>query len=255
MQKKKHNLESTFSIIDWEEDCLILPPQILKSLFNVVIAPIIAHVKSLHEKLPQISYIFLVGGFAESPMIQSAFIKNFPTVKVIIPPYPVKSILEGGVIFGMNPDIISIRKVRKTYGILISKKFEKGVHLEADKHTVDGEVFGKNFDVIIKQNVDVNAQDCILKIYRPVGKDQTQAILNFCEYEGVDAEECFLKDREQVKDLGQLIISSPDTSIGTERIFLTKILFGRTQLEVTAIDAYSGKTAHAKFDFISKKTK
>jgi len=164
--KKRHKLltEDDIKPIELIEDMLYVSHSVMEKLFDVVIAPIINHAKLLNEKLPQIKYIFLVGGFAESPMIQSAFKKNFPAVKIIHPLQPIKSILEGGVIYGLYPEKIKIRKAINTYGILVSMKFIEGKHLDSDKHKIDGIDYGKELDVFIKKEMMFHLMITLLKI-------------------------------------------------------------------------------------------
>jgi molecular chaperone DnaK (HSP70) len=152
--KAKHQI--TEDPIEYLDNNLLLSHQIMNELFNFVIDPTIKHTKVLLTKVPDANYIFLVGGFSESPMIQAAFKKNF-SIPIITPPQPIKCILEGAVFYGLNPEIISVRRARKTYGIETSKKFDDKLHLESDRYTVENIEYGKQLDVFVRVNEEVRS--------------------------------------------------------------------------------------------------
>ena len=79
---------------------------VMPKLFEEQISKIINHVSKL-LKLPDLQnvrYLFLVGGFAESQILQNSMRENFKDkLKVVIPPRPGTAVMNGAVLFGLNP--------------------------------------------------------------------------------------------------------------------------------------------------------
>ena len=96
---------------------VVLPAEVIHSLFTPITDKITSHVKDLISS-NRVKFIFLVGGFAESPVLQKeikeAFEKN--GCRVIIPVRPGVSVMRGAVIFGRNQDVFATRVARFSYG-------------------------------------------------------------------------------------------------------------------------------------------
>lgn len=61
-----------------------------------------------------VRFLFLVGGFAESPMLQKAVQKALGrTCRIIIPHDVGLTILKGAVLFGLDPTVVRVREYRK----------------------------------------------------------------------------------------------------------------------------------------------
>lgn len=77
---------------------------------------LIGQVESKGEKL---NFIFLVGGFSESPYLKSEILKKFQNnkVQVLVPRRPQVSVVRGACFYGYNPRSISSRVAKRTYGI------------------------------------------------------------------------------------------------------------------------------------------
>ncbi|CAF4434094.1 unnamed protein product, partial [Adineta steineri] len=71
-----------------------------------------------------IHYLFLVGGFAESPILQHEIRRAFSSIlKVIIPQDVSLTILKGAVLFGLDPTIVNVRRSRLTYGVSVLNRY------------------------------------------------------------------------------------------------------------------------------------
>lgn len=58
-----------------------------------------------------VRFLFLVGGFAESPMLQKAVQKAIGrTCRIIIPHDVGLTILKGAVLFGLDPTVVSVQE-------------------------------------------------------------------------------------------------------------------------------------------------
>ena len=90
--------------------------------------------------------MFLVGGFAESPLLQVCYFSwklgqfniisfqeeirsNFSNqVNVVIPQGVGVAVLKGAVLYGLDPAIVHVRRAKVTYGIGVIKPFKQGIH-------------------------------------------------------------------------------------------------------------------------------
>ena len=84
------------------------------------------------ERKEACDYLFLVGGFANSVLLQERIKKAFAAkvIKIIIPPDPGSAVLTGAVAYGLDPSRIRTRRARLTYGCRIMAPFEEGVDPE-----------------------------------------------------------------------------------------------------------------------------
>ena len=79
--------------------------------------------------------ILLVGGYAESPLVQERIKKKFANYSIIIPQDCNLVVMKGAVLFGHNPMSISGRILRFTYGISEEKKFDPKIHPQENRYT------------------------------------------------------------------------------------------------------------------------
>ena len=75
------------------------------------------------QQCQSVKSIILVGGFAESEVVQCLFKDSFPEYNIKIPFQAGLAVLKGAVIFGFDSSIIKSRKCPCTYGISLLRKF------------------------------------------------------------------------------------------------------------------------------------
>lgn len=100
-------------------DHVLISADIARGFFQEALDSITEKVAYLLKdpKLSGVESILLVGGFAESQMLQHAIRSNFPNLKVFIPKNAGLVVLKGAVIFGFNPSAIVVRVCKFTYGV------------------------------------------------------------------------------------------------------------------------------------------
>jgi len=115
------------------------------------------HVSELIAENP-VNFIYLVGGFAESKMLQSRVKVAFERggLQVIIPMRPQLMVVKGAVIFGLRKgSTIQSRKARFTYGFASSRHYDKKdpSHVSRGHETIEGDKYvkGQIFDSLVKQ--------------------------------------------------------------------------------------------------------
>ena len=94
-------------------------PEVAK-LFDPVLTNIADHLKRIFAIVDSIDYLILVGGFATCHLLQVRLKQEFEEaegIRVIIPRQSSLAVVMGAVLFGHDPDQISARRVRYSYGI------------------------------------------------------------------------------------------------------------------------------------------
>ena len=94
-------------------------PEVAK-LFDPVLTNIADHLKRIFAIVDSIDYLILVGGFATCHLLQVRLKREFEEadgVRVIIPRQSSLAVVMGAVLFGHDPEQISARRVRYSYGI------------------------------------------------------------------------------------------------------------------------------------------
>lgn len=116
--------------LTWKGDKLRIEAKLTKTVFDGSCKQIVDHMKELfrHTAVKDVSSILLVGGFAESLMLQTVIREAFINKNVIIPKEAGLAVLKGAVICGHEPEKISGRVCRYTYGVEAVKKFDSTIH-------------------------------------------------------------------------------------------------------------------------------
>lgn len=106
--------------------------------------PLFENIKSKVEQLLEQSqskvgykakFIFMVGGFSESPYLKSVIKQRFETdkINILVPKRPQVSVIRGACMYGLNPRSITSRIAKKTYGINTLTTFDPEKHPEEKK--------------------------------------------------------------------------------------------------------------------------
>ena len=235
---------------------LRLSPDIIISLFLPVTQKIIRHIRMLlsNPRLVGISHLFLVGGFAESQVLQHEVKKAFETqLRVIIPQDVSLTILKGAVYFGIDPTVIKVRRSALTYGIGVLNAFDPTKH-PPDKRVIKGsQVWCTDiFEPFVHADEAVPTDDVKVKRYMPAVSTQksTTITLFASELENVQ----FVTDAG-VRKMGELRLNLPVLLAPKEmkyREIKICMKFGDTEINVRAIDCASNQVAHVVLDLLCK---
>uniref|UniRef100_A0A8W8L3S8 Heat shock 70 kDa protein 12A n=1 Tax=Magallana gigas TaxID=29159 RepID=A0A8W8L3S8_MAGGI len=236
----------------WKSDKLRIEANLTKSLFDRSCKQIVDHLKELfmHPAVKEVSSILLVGGFAESPMLQTAIREAFKSKRVIIPQEAGLAVLKGAVICGHAPETISGRISRYTYGVKTLKEFDSTIHPKVKKIVLNGieycdEIF--SIHVRVGQIVEVGEPQ-VKQTYIVTEPDQTS--IEFKIYNSNNREPTYTTD-EGCTYLGRLTIEMLDTSKGKDRGAIVQMTFSGTEIAVTAVDKDNPeKVVLTKVDFL-----
>jgi hypothetical protein len=210
---RDHNAkhDSTCHIKQRGASSIDLPPQLMVSFFKPLFENIKAKVRQLVEqaaaKEAPVDFIFMVGGFSESPFLKAEIKKHFEegkNISVLVPRRPQVSVIRGACMFGLNPRSITSRISKMTYGINTLTTFDPERHPEEKKVVIEGEDFCEDvFDAFVRQGEAVGIDEVHVKTYCPVRARQTvMRIIFYCTY----AENANFVDDVEVKQLGELSI-------------------------------------------------
>ena len=205
--------------IDLSNDLMI-------SFFEPLVNKIINKVKELLEETKKKAgyypkFIFLVGGFGESPYLRQKIKKEFESNEliVLIPKRPLVSVVRGACMFGLNPFSITSRIAKKTYGISTLGIFDEKKHPLNKKVMIDGEAFCENiFDTFVLKDDSISVNQEIVKTYCPVRGAQT--IMKIILYY-TDKREVNYIDEEGVEKFGELIVNIGEKNQGIEDKLVT----------------------------------
>ena len=120
---------------------LCLGVSVMTKQFEPVLEAMKDHLDVLlsQPKLSKVRVMLLVGGFAESPILQQKIMEKFNSrCRVIVPRDAAKAVVQGAVMFGQLPDRISQRVMSTTYGCACCRDFIRGVHPNEKKLMADG---------------------------------------------------------------------------------------------------------------------
>ena len=156
-----------------------------------------------------VTFIFMVGGFSESPFLKSVIKGQFETgasnmeeetkldpVHVLVPRRPQVSVIRGACMFGLNPRSITSRISKMTYGINTLTTWDCEKHPEEKKVIIEGEDFCEDvFDAFVRKGEAVGIDEVHVKTYCPVRARQTvMRIIFYCTDSGGDSK--FVDDTE-----------------------------------------------------------
>nr|XP_039251226.1 heat shock 70 kDa protein 12A-like [Styela clava] len=246
--------------VKWSSQGMLrITPALMRRLFQPTLDAIVNHVASQIDS--RISHLFLVGGFAESPLLQQQ-LRNAvgDRVRVIIPNDVSLTILKGAVLFGLDPTTVRMRTSQMTYGVGILNAFDASKHPAHKRLIRDGHVWCTDiFDAYVIAGSMVGLGDVVQRSYAPVRRDQNTVVINLYSCERSDVK--FI-DEEGVRKCATLRVHLPvTTSAGmtssanrksSKRELQISMMYGDTEIKVHCLDVVTGTKVNASIDFLAK---
>lgn len=254
MAQKKQNMEEFFKRVQgasWNDGSIKISKHNIRSFFEDSLCSITQSLRGILVQTLNIRYILLVGGFAESQILQRHITEEFiDNCKVMCPHRPQEVILKGAVEFGRNPGLVASRKSAYTYGVNLYYQFDESKHRVDKKYTnKEGDWCRDVFKKLVEIDEDVGWNETRNHIVRPIERDQTQITLTFYRTKKKDL---MYVDEPNVKEIGSFIVDSPDTRLGMDRVIDLEIKFGSTEITATATDRESRSEHKVNLDFMAK---
>lgn len=101
--------------------------------YRPTIDSVVEHIRSLVDE-HTVKVLFVVGGFAECPILITELEGEFSDLQLVIPDFPGVAVIKGAVRYGPEPRAIASRTSHATYGVKVSEKFRDGFHNESKKY-------------------------------------------------------------------------------------------------------------------------
>lgn len=244
--------------VKWSSQGMLrLEPAAMRELFRPTLARIKEHIGGVlgDPRLGAIHYLFLVGGFAESQLLQKELREAFSAhTRVIIPQGVSLAILRGAVLFGLDPMVVNMRRSRLTYGVGVLNRFVHGVHPPSKLVVKDGiEWCADVLDAFVLADQSVGQGDAVVRSYTPAKSGQTRSIIHVYCSERDDAR--FITDPGVVR-CGTLVLDLSDArhirQVPLRREIQARMVFGETEIKVTALDVATQKCVRADIDFLNQ---
>ena len=233
---------------------LDLPPVLMASFFQPLFENIKSKVSQLvaqiHNKSENLKFIFMVGGFSESPYLKSEIKNTFEneSLQILVPRRPQICVVRGACLFGLDPHSISSRIAKRTYGINTLTTFDQEKHPENKKVVIEGEDFCEDvFDAFVRTGDSVGNEEVHTKTYCPVRSRQTvMRIIFYC----TDSRDVDFIDEDGVEQLGELTIDigRPFQSVDDKTVKVT-LRFGSTHIYACASNRDGSEIRNCEFKF------
>jgi len=197
-----------------------------------------------------INSMILVGGYCSNEILISEIKKQLSNKisNFLQPPKPCLSIMEGAVLFGLNPKKVVQRKARYTIGMGTNAKWNEELHSKNGKKFYDkvDKIWRCKdcFSTFIKINQTIELGQEIIKNYHFYKS-------NFCEmnfYKTQKSNPIFVYE-EGIEKIGQLKFDFEEDYPPGERDNTVTMIIGGTFIDVKAKHAQSGKTIKIKLLF------
>uniref|UniRef100_A0A8C1QGZ9 Heat shock 70 kDa protein 12A-like n=1 Tax=Cyprinus carpio TaxID=7962 RepID=A0A8C1QGZ9_CYPCA len=247
--------KSNVDFVKWSSQGMLrMNPDAMNALFKPTIDHIIQHLTELFDKpeVTDIKFLFLVGGFAESPLLQQVVQKMLQGRSRIIIPHDVGlTILKGAVLFGLDPSVIKVRRSPLTYGVGVLNRFVEGKHPPEKMIVKDSTRWCTDvFDTFISADQSVALGETVKRSYTPAKPSQQVIVIHvYCsEKESVS----FITD-PGVRKCGTLKLDVSGTeSPAARREIQTLMQFGDTEIRAMAVDVATSRSVKASIDFLSQ---
>lgn len=237
-------------LVIWSSDKLRIDTKLVRSWFDESCNTTVKHIQNLlKEKASEgTSTILLVGGFAESALLQESIRKSLPNLRLIIPAEAGLAVLKGAVLYGHEPLTIVSRIAKCSYGVRVYRDFIEGTHPPDKKITVGKKVKCKDvFAVHVKKGQTLVANEPQLsQRYTALEADQTSLV--FDVYTSSEDNPMYVTDASCMY-VGQLEVEVSG-SAGKDRGVSVKMVYSGTEILVEAKDEKTHAVSKARFNFL-----
>ncbi|KAG0173998.1 Heat shock 70 kDa protein 12A [Apophysomyces sp. BC1034] len=223
--------------IGLENGSLCLPAHELRDqVFEPVIVQVLELIEGQLSQSPNLEAIFLVGGFGQSNYlfrrVEEVFANRVGMIGV--PPRGELAVVRGAVYFGLNPQIVTERVSRRTYGVETRMLFQQDI--DPEEYSVVGvdqkKYCRQRFSVYVHKGQSVKVDECISKNFVISYPNDTDSDLFAFDGEGPPPR---LTTHSFIKKVGHFPIRMP-TLEGVrpgDKVNMTiKMYFGLTEIKI-----------------------
>ena len=197
-------------------------------------------------------FIFLVGGFSTSPLLQQRIHDKFDTrvMRIVVPGEPGAAIELGAVSLGLDPAVVRARRTRLSYGLDYSDKFIPGVDPEIKKilGPNGSSLCGGRFLHFIQAGEKVVIDHSVTKGYMPLHSNDRD--MSFGIYASRSPDVRYIDERG-VQKIGELRIIRSITNTGDNWRVEATMYFGKSEIHIELRDPASGEIVKTELRFLT----
>ncbi|KAK3594552.1 hypothetical protein CHS0354_023609 [Potamilus streckersoni] len=220
------------------DDKLMLDPELIR---------IVEHLQDLLLHTTDVGTLYLVGGFAESPLVRETIRQKFPGKRIVCCDDAGLCVLQGAVLYGHDPNIVVTRICRNTYGTEGMRYFIEGHDPEENKIMVDGQPFCKVFVKHAEIGQTVSSDKTFMSEMEALTAKMTSMKIPVLISQKKDP---VYTSKQECRQLGNIRVKMLNTTGGLDRKVIVSMVFGDSELNVEAVDATSGETVAVSFDLL-----
>ena len=221
---------------------LTLSAEDVRSIFQPSLSKIEALIDEQVAELAShggITCLFLVGGYAASPLlmkaVQSRYGNTIPYIRK--PTSPGSAVLEGAVLYGLMPAAVATQRARRTYGVAISQRWSPRLH--------DGRGFVKQtfqtapgifqpfavgmFDPFVVSGEEIPVSRIVTRTYSPPEYNDKSVSVRVYSAEGVPET---IQDESAVPECIATVAMPAWANSGAGREVNVSFAFGEAELRV-----------------------
>lgn len=253
------SLDRLASLQDGENSRLYIHSSEMEHIFKPTLDKVVSAVNVQFNKLDAegCNFIFLVGGFANSPLLQKRIKKEFESkvTKIIIPPNPDVAVLRGATLLAIHPNVMRARCSRFTYGCEMSAFFREGDPEELKEWDEERKRYYCNnrFKTFVEYGEVVEVEEKRTHTFSASTSTSTEGNFNIYKANSKNIRYTDPKYNEDpntgLEKVANLKIPMPDITGGINRKIEVTFYFGRSEIEVEARDVTTNKKVKIKIDF------
>lgn len=156
--------------IGLDHGSLLLPAnELVNEIFEPVVSQVLELIDIQLRQSPNLEAIFLVGGFGQSnylfKRVEDIFADKVGMIGV--PPRGELAVVRGAVYFGLNPQTVTERIPRRTYGVETRMVFQNNIDPpEFSIIGVDGRTYCRQrFSPYVHKGQSVKVDECVSKVF------------------------------------------------------------------------------------------
>ncbi|XP_032424327.1 heat shock 70 kDa protein 12A-like [Xiphophorus hellerii] len=229
----------------WDGDFIKISRDKMRSFYDESLKGITENLEEIFNCGLNIKYILLVGGYAQSQILQQHITDQFgQQCKVLCPFRAQEAIMRGAVEFGRNPNVVASRKSSYTYGFAVCEKFDESKHKEGKKFTAKGVDLSRDiFRKLVEEDEDLGSENTREFLCSSARADQVEMKLRF--FRSLRKDPVYVDDWG-VEKVGSFIVDM--TGGGKVKL---EIDFGSTEITAIGTNQISGETQTVKIDFMT----
>ncbi|XP_007572471.1 heat shock 70 kDa protein 12A-like [Poecilia formosa] len=230
----------------WDGEFIKISRDKMRSFYDESLQGITENLREIFTSALNIKYMLLVGGYAQSKVLQQHITDQFGhRCKVLCPFRAQEAILRGAVEFGRNPNIVASRKSSYTYGFAVSEKFDEIKHKKEKKFTAKGVEWSRDiFRKLVEEGEDLGSEETKEFLCFPERGDQKQMKLRF--FRSVKKDPVYVDDSD-VEEEGSFTVDVT----GGSKVKL-EVKFGFTEITATGINLTTRERKIVKIEFMTK---